>query len=64
MLILVETKNEQDQVHIFQYICFYNFQMHQQVIKYRFEHTSPDTRQGFLFQILPILFDHAHSLHQ
>ena len=63
MLILVQTKNEQDQVHIFQYTYLKSFQIHLQAIIYRFEHIDHDTRQDFLFQILPILFEHGDSLH-
>ena len=29
---------------------------------YPFEHITDDTRQYFLFQVLPIPFEHAHSL--
>ena len=64
MLILVQTKNEQNQVHIFQYTYPQSFQKHQQAIMYRTEHTNHDTHQDFLFQMIPILFQHARSLHR
>ena len=35
-----------------------------QPINYRFQQVVDDTYQDFLFQILPILFEHAHSLYQ
>ena len=53
MLILMQTKYEQDQVHIYQDTYFKSFQIHQQAEMYRIEH---DTNQDFLFQKLPILF--------
>ena len=43
---LVQTRNERDQVHIFQYTCFESFQIHLQAIMYRFEHTSHDNHIG------------------
>ena len=45
------------------YISIY-FQKHLQAIMYHTEHTSHDTHQDYLFQILPILFEHANSLYQ
>ena len=56
MLIPVQTKNEQNQVNIFQYTYLLSFQKHQQAIIYRIKHTNHDTHQDFLFQMLPILF--------
>ena len=62
MLISVQTKNEQDQVHIFQYTYLKSFQIHLQAIMYRFGHISHDTHQDALFRTFPILFEHALSL--
>ena len=45
-------KNEQDRVHIFQYICLNSFQIPQEAIMYRFEHTNHDNHHGFLVLIL------------
>ena len=64
MPIPVQTKNEQDQVHIFQYTYLQSFQTHLQAIMCHFKHISHDNHQDFLFKILPILSEHAHSLYQ
>ena len=47
MLIHVQIKNEQDQVHIFQNIYFSNFQIHPQAIMYHFELIEDDMHLGF-----------------
>ena len=52
MLIQVQRNNELDQVHIFQYIYFYSFQVYQQVIMYRFEQTNRGNHLGFLTLII------------
>ena len=49
MLIQGLMKNEQDQVHVFQYIYFKSFQIHLQVIMNHSEYTSHDTHIYFLF---------------
>ena len=41
MVILVQIKNELDQVHV--------FQIYLQAIMYHFEHTNYDIHQDFLF---------------
>ena len=53
-----------DQVHIFRGTYFESFQTHLQAIMYQFEHISHDIHHDFLFQILPILFGHAHNPHR
>ena len=40
MPILVQRKNEKDQVYIFQGTCCKNFQIHLQKIMYLFQHTK------------------------
>ena len=48
MLIQVLIKNEQDQVHILQYIYLESFQIHLRVIMYHSERTSHETHLDFL----------------
>ena len=48
MLIQLQVKNVQDQVHIFHYIYFKSFQVHQKVIKYHFKHTNYVIHLNFL----------------
>ena len=48
MLIQVQTKNERDQVHLFQYIYLQSFQIHLQAIVYHSEHIDHDIRLAFL----------------
>ena len=55
MLILVLTKNEQDQVPIFQYTPFSSFQAHLQAAMYRFQQTNYGNRQDFSFNSLNTL---------
>ena len=43
---------------------FLKFSIHLQAIMYHFEQRDHDIHQGFLFQILEILFDHVYNLHQ
>ena len=50
MLILVQRKNEKDQVHIFLGTCCKNFQIHLQKIMYLFQHTKYGVRLDFLFR--------------
>ena len=47
MLILLQSKNEQNQVHMFQYTYSKSFQTHLQAIMYHTEHTSHDTHHDF-----------------
>ena len=42
MLVQWLIENEQEQVHIFQYICFKNSQIHLQAIMYHYEHIHHD----------------------
>ena len=49
MLIQMQTINEHDQVHIFQYIYFQNFQIYLQAIIYHFDHIDHDIHLGFHF---------------
>ena len=49
-------KNDQHKVHIFQYIYFETFQIHLQVIVYRFEHINHKIHLNVLFQGISILF--------
>ena len=62
--MLIMKENMYDQVHIFRGTYFESFQTHLQAIMYQFEHISHDIHQDFLFQILPILFGHAHNPHR
>ena len=64
MLIQMQTKNEQDQFHIIQYIYFLNRIIYMEAIKYYFEHISRDNHLVFLFLILQILFEHVCSFYQ
>ena len=57
MLILVKTKNIQDQVHIFKTHISNTSAM------YHFEHKSRDIHGDFLYQIFIILFEGVHNLH-
>ena len=63
MIMHVLIKNEQDQVHIFEYIYFESFQTHLQAIMYHFERTSHDIPLDFLFQIFSICFLYAYNQH-
>ena len=54
MLIRVQTKNEQDRVHIVEYICFNRFLIHQEAIMNHFELTNPDNHEAFLVLIAQI----------
>ena len=49
-------KSELDQAHVFQYICCKNFQIHLQVITYRFKRTNHDNHQDVLFKSFSIPF--------
>ena len=60
MLILVQLKNGQDQVHLFQDTYFESSKRHQLTIMYPFEHINHDILQHFLFQHLYKLFLCAH----
>ena len=42
MLIQMLIETEQDQIHVSQFICFYNSQIHLQAVMYHFEHTNDD----------------------
>ena len=63
MLIRVQTKNEQDRVHIVEYICFNRFPIHQEATMYHFELTNPDNHEAFLVLIAQTLLE-LHSLYQ
>ena len=63
MLIRMQTKNEQDRVHIVEYICFNRFLIHQEAILYHFELTNPDNHEAFLVLIAQTLLE-LHSLYQ
>ena len=52
MLIMVLLKSEQNQVHVFQYICLKSFQIQQPIIMYHFESTSHKNHLNFLVQSL------------
>ena len=54
MLIRVQTKNEQDRVHIVECICLNRFLIHQEAIMYHFELTNPDNHEAFLVLIAQI----------
>ena len=52
MLIMVLLKSEQNQVHVFQYICLKSFQIQQPIIMYHFESTSHNNHLNFIVQSL------------
>ena len=64
MLILVLIETEQDQVYMFQYICFKSFQINLLVITYHFEHTNHDNHLDFLTKNFSKNFLHVYNLHQ
>ena len=64
MLILVQKKNEQGQVHISQGTYFESFQIYQVTIMYCFEHTNHGIHLKLLFQNLGKLFLRERNLHQ
>ena len=61
MLILVQTKNKLDQIHMFQHIYFEILQIHLQLIMYHVEHTNHEINLSFFKKKFPIPFLHAYN---